>query len=138
MLGFQELEQAAVIVCGLLESSECSRQPVLLKGEIILAHSLGMQSITVGKPPWQRLESAGRKVSTVRKLRDGVGCSAQSSHLLINSVHVMLLLYTSRVGLPTPVNPISKLHWSAGDIQGWCKCVTKMHLDAWMKLSRSK
>lgn len=71
MLGFQELEQAAVIVCGLLESSERSRQPVLLKGEIILAYSLGMQSITVGKPPWQELESAGREVPTVRKLRDG-------------------------------------------------------------------
>lgn len=31
-LGFQELEQASVSVCGLLKPVECSRQPVLLRG----------------------------------------------------------------------------------------------------------
>lgn len=93
MLGFQELEQAAVIVCGLLESSERSRQPVLLKGEIILAYSLGMQSITVGKAPWQELESAGREVPTVRKLRDGAWLSLVLSFIY---AFIYLLIQSTR------------------------------------------
>lgn len=44
------------------------------EGEITLAHSLRMQSITVGKSqPW-KVESAGHKVLSSRKQRDGCWC----------------------------------------------------------------